>query len=315
MKQRFCRQAHKAYGRGLAVLDALQNMATADEDRVSVIRLQLLLNQAAAGLKLGRSEARKTIYLCHCALEIDPTNMKARFRLARAYSQLWLSENAEEQLIKALEIEPDNVEIRRELEIVRKNIKIEQQEAARFFAGIFNPAARKPPTPAPAPKQKMPVTSAVDASVENALALRTQLEAFAANTEQQSLDLPATLSSYERSVAHDIAESLGLDHFSKGSKNARHLVISKRRPIATATAPATAPAAIPATAPATESAPTTTAAAIPATATTTESATTTGATTATAPATTTGATTATAPAAIPATATAASVPPSIAKSS
>ncbi|XP_033743821.1 DNA-binding protein SMUBP-2-like [Pecten maximus] len=56
---------------------------------------------------------------------------------------------------------------------------------------------------------------------------REMLEKFVANTEVNCMEFPATLTSFERMLVHELAEKLSLTHISKGEDKERFIVVSK----------------------------------------------------------------------------------------
>jgi len=97
--------------------------------------------------------------------------------------------------------------------------------------GLFHcrPSASAPavaPTPAAAPAPAASRARHTDG--EREAEMRAMLETFNVDPAQTELELPSTLNTNDRRIAHKIAEELRLNHFSDGIGNERVLHISKR---------------------------------------------------------------------------------------
>lgn len=72
------------------------------------------------------------------ALELDPNNVKGLLRQGKAHIELDDWAEARQSLNKALEVEPNNQDVKREL--VRLNKKVADQSAKerKVFGGMFD---------------------------------------------------------------------------------------------------------------------------------------------------------------------------------
>jgi tetratricopeptide (TPR) repeat protein len=118
-------QAAKEYRRALYCLRRCKRIKEMDE-----LRVQLYVNLSACDIQIGDySSCRK-----HCtkALKLDPNNVKALFRRfqSRRYGAFDLT-GAEEDLLKAIECNPNDATLKKSLEEFQKSqAKAAQQEAA-----------------------------------------------------------------------------------------------------------------------------------------------------------------------------------------
>ncbi|OAY43359.1 70 kDa peptidyl-prolyl isomerase [Manihot esculenta] len=98
---------------------------------VKELRLSCLLNNAACKLKLG--EYLEASRLCTKVLEQEPLNVKALFRRSQAYLTISELEKAEDDIKKALIVDPNN----RDLKLIYKELKDKQREYTKYQAEIF----------------------------------------------------------------------------------------------------------------------------------------------------------------------------------
>lgn len=104
-------------------------------DQVQAVRLPLLLNLAAAKLKLG---------VCHeaaaCCTEVlthQPDNVKALFRRGKARAALGQTEEAAQDLQRARRLDPQDQGIARELQLLSRTEQQERQAQKKLFGGKF----------------------------------------------------------------------------------------------------------------------------------------------------------------------------------
>ncbi|KAM7271400.1 hypothetical protein ACFE04_030614 [Oxalis oulophora] len=106
---------------------------TEDKKRLAKsLLLSCYLNNAACQLKLGNyPEASR---LCTKVLEVDPMSVKSLFRRSQAYLETSELEKAEDDIKRALSIDPNN----REVKLEYKKLKEKQREYAKYQAEVFS---------------------------------------------------------------------------------------------------------------------------------------------------------------------------------
>uniref|UniRef100_A0A803PG04 peptidylprolyl isomerase n=1 Tax=Cannabis sativa TaxID=3483 RepID=A0A803PG04_CANSA len=93
------------------------------------------LNNAACKLKLkDYKEAEK---LCTKVLEAESKNVKALYRRAQAYIQLADLDLAEFDIKKALEIDPNNRDVKLEYKTLKEKMKEFNKKEAKFYGNMF----------------------------------------------------------------------------------------------------------------------------------------------------------------------------------
>ncbi|KAL2480804.1 Peptidyl-prolyl cis-trans isomerase FKBP65 [Abeliophyllum distichum] len=109
-----------------------------DEEKLQAnsLRMSCYLNNAACKLKLG--EYLEVSSLCTKVLELDSLNVKALFRRSQAYMSTSDLEKAEEDIKRALAIDPKN----KDLKLKHKELKDKQrhylQEEAKIFSTMIS---------------------------------------------------------------------------------------------------------------------------------------------------------------------------------
>lgn len=100
--------------------------------RANTLRLSCYLNNAACKLKMG--EHQEASKLCSKVIEYDSCNVKALFRRAQAYLRINELENAEIDIRKALQVDPNN----RDVKVMYKELKNKQKQYAQHEVEIFS---------------------------------------------------------------------------------------------------------------------------------------------------------------------------------
>ncbi|KAL0346133.1 UNVERIFIED_CONTAM: peptidyl-prolyl isomerase [Sesamum radiatum] len=100
--------------------------------KANTLRLTCYLNDAACKLKLG--EDQEASRLCTKVLQLDPCNVKALFRRSQAYMRTSDLEKAEEDINRALAIDPNN----KDFKIKLKELRDKQRQYVKQEAKIFS---------------------------------------------------------------------------------------------------------------------------------------------------------------------------------
>jgi tetratricopeptide (TPR) repeat protein len=104
-------RALDAYNEALAMLENFENSPASVREERDREQIRLLLNRAAAELKLNDNE--RCIADCNAVLAREPTNLKAIFRRALAYYQSRQIALAREDVERGLAIYPNNSDLHR----------------------------------------------------------------------------------------------------------------------------------------------------------------------------------------------------------
>lgn len=105
--------------------------------RIEEIKVPLLLNYSQCLLLM--EDYPQVIKHTSAALEIDPDNVKARYRRGKAYSASWSQEEAEKDFKKVIELDPSlKKTIEKELKILSERMRTkEREERERLHGKLF----------------------------------------------------------------------------------------------------------------------------------------------------------------------------------
>lgn len=132
-------RAVKRYEKALSFLSYTDDFADEDKAAAKKIKLSCHLNVGACKLKLGDFKATRDS--CQKALEIDGSNVKALFRRSQAFAGTKDFVEAIADLKKALEIEPQNKDVRSEYKRVRAEQTKQDKKEAGMYASMFKKMA------------------------------------------------------------------------------------------------------------------------------------------------------------------------------
>ncbi|KAG6593026.1 Peptidyl-prolyl cis-trans isomerase FKBP62, partial [Cucurbita argyrosperma subsp. sororia] len=106
-----------------------------EKKQAKALKVACNLNDAACKLKLKLyKEAEK---LCTKVLELESSNVKALYRRAQAYIQLADLDLAEVDIKKALEIDPNNRDVKLEYKTLKEKVKEYNKKDAKFYGNMF----------------------------------------------------------------------------------------------------------------------------------------------------------------------------------
>lgn len=123
----------------MGLFEGLNDLTEEEEEVINQIKLPLYNNLATCFLKLN--EPSKVIQNALKALKIDANNAKAYWRLGRAQLDEGNYEDSKQNLYKAAKLEPQNKDIRRDIEELNQDQELEKTlEGQRHnpLRGIFN---------------------------------------------------------------------------------------------------------------------------------------------------------------------------------
>ncbi|KAH1081572.1 hypothetical protein J1N35_021333 [Gossypium stocksii] len=141
-------RASKRYEKAVKYIDYDSSFSEEEKKQAKALKVACNLNNAACKLKL--KDYKQAEKLCIKVLEIESSNVKALYRRAQAYIHLADLDLAEFDVKKALEIDPDNREIKMEYKVLKEKMKEYNKKEAKFYGNMFakmNKTAPKEPAP------------------------------------------------------------------------------------------------------------------------------------------------------------------------
>ncbi|KAL6079075.1 Sperm associated antigen 1 [Balamuthia mandrillaris] len=132
------RQAVRAYNKALAEFSGveLEDIDAEQANQLQTLRLQLWNNMAAATLELN--EFSTSLRYSHMVLEIEPKNVKALLRKAKAHSLRHDYEDAYQTLQNVAKLEPSNQQVRRLFEETRNRQKQAEAKQRQTWNGFLS---------------------------------------------------------------------------------------------------------------------------------------------------------------------------------
>ncbi|CAK7348102.1 unnamed protein product [Dovyalis caffra] len=128
-------RASRRYEKAANFIEYDSSFTDEEKQQSKVLKISCKLNNAACKLKLkDYKEAEK---LCTKVLELDSQNVKALYRRAQAYMHLVDLDLAEIDIKKALEIDPDNRDVKLEYKILKDKVREYNKKDAQFYSNIF----------------------------------------------------------------------------------------------------------------------------------------------------------------------------------
>ncbi|CAA0838652.1 Peptidyl-prolyl cis-trans isomerase FKBP62 [Striga hermonthica] len=154
-------RASKRYEKAISFIDYDSSFSEEEKERAKVLKVSCKLNNAACKLKL--KSFKETVKLCSEVLEIDGRNVKALYRRAQAYIDLVELELAEKDIKNALEIDPDNRDVKKEYKILKEKVKEYDRRDAQFYGNIIAKMKKSEPVESlDPPKKQGSVSEAID---------------------------------------------------------------------------------------------------------------------------------------------------------
>nr|GME09475.1 peptidyl-prolyl cis-trans isomerase FKBP62-like [Ipomoea batatas] len=136
-------RASKRYEKGVKFIEYDTSFSEEEKKQSKALKISCNLNNAACKLKLkDYKEAEK---LCTKVLELDSTNVKALYRRAQAHMHLIDFDLAEFDIKKALEIDPDNREVKLEYKVLKEKVKEYNKKDAKFYGNMFAKLSKPEP--------------------------------------------------------------------------------------------------------------------------------------------------------------------------
>ncbi|XP_045832571.1 peptidyl-prolyl cis-trans isomerase FKBP62-like [Trifolium pratense] len=129
-------KASKRYEKAVKFIEYDTSYTEEQKKTAKALKVACNLNNAACKLKL--KDYKQAEKLCTKVLELESTNVKALYRRAQAYIQLADLDLAEFDIKKALEIDPDNREVKLEYKILKEKMKEINKKDAQFYGNMFS---------------------------------------------------------------------------------------------------------------------------------------------------------------------------------
>lgn len=128
-------RASKRYEKAVKFVEYDSTFNEEEKKQAKALKITCNLNNAACKLKL--KDYKQAEKLCTKVLELDGNNVKALYRRAQAYIQLADLDLAERDIKKALEIDPDNREVKMEYRLLKEKVREYNKKDAQFYGQIF----------------------------------------------------------------------------------------------------------------------------------------------------------------------------------
>ncbi|OEL34173.1 70 kDa peptidyl-prolyl isomerase [Dichanthelium oligosanthes] len=128
-------RASKRYEKAAKYIEYDSSFSEDEKKQSKQLKISCNLNNAACKLKL--KDYKQAEKLCTKVLELDSQNVKALYRRVQAYMQLADLELAEADIKKALEIDPDNRDVKLEYKNLKEKIKEYNKKDAKFYSNMF----------------------------------------------------------------------------------------------------------------------------------------------------------------------------------
>ncbi|CAO2840586.1 unnamed protein product [Amaranthus hypochondriacus] len=129
-------RASKRYEKAVKFVEYDTSFSDDEKKQSKALKITCNLNNAACKLKL--KEYKQAEKLCTKVLELDSMNVKALYRRAQAYGNLADLELAEFDIKKALEIDPDNRDVKLEYKRLKEKMKEYNKRDAQFYGKMFS---------------------------------------------------------------------------------------------------------------------------------------------------------------------------------
>lgn len=128
-------RASKRYEKAAKFIEYDTNFSEEEKKQSKALKITCNLNNAACKLKL--KDYKQAEKLCTKVLELDSANVKALYRRAQAYMNMADLDLAEFDIKKALEIDPDNRDVKLEYKALKEKVKEINKKDAKFYGNMF----------------------------------------------------------------------------------------------------------------------------------------------------------------------------------
>jgi len=157
-------KANKKYKKAVRFFENDANLKEDQKKIAESLKIPCYLNIAACKLKIG--DYQDVIKNCDDVLKVQPDNVKALFRKGQALNTLDVWDEAKQLLSRALELDPQNTDVKKELAILKQKRQQQDQKDKKVFGGLFERMNKPTATTATAttqpPDTKTKTTQPVD---------------------------------------------------------------------------------------------------------------------------------------------------------
>ncbi|XP_040992667.1 peptidyl-prolyl cis-trans isomerase FKBP62 isoform X2 [Juglans microcarpa x Juglans regia] len=129
-------KASKRYEKAVKYIEYDSSFSEEEKKQAKAVKVACNLNNAACKLKLN--EYKEVEKLCTKVLELESRNVKALYRRAQAYIRQADLDLAELDIKKALEIDPDNRDVKLEYKTLKEKMKEYNKREAKFYGNMFS---------------------------------------------------------------------------------------------------------------------------------------------------------------------------------
>ncbi|KAL8026878.1 hypothetical protein ABFS82_14G056200 [Erythranthe guttata] len=128
-------KASKRYEKAAKYIEHETSFSDEEKKLCKVLKVSCNLNNAACKLKL--KDYKQAEKLCSKVLELESTNVKALYRRAQAYMNMADLDVAEFDIKKALELDPENREVKLGYKALKEKMKEYNKKDAKFYGNMF----------------------------------------------------------------------------------------------------------------------------------------------------------------------------------
>ncbi|CAM6096235.1 unnamed protein product [Calypogeia fissa] len=128
-------RAAKKYERAAKLIEYDSGFDDEQKKKAKVLKVTCNLNNAACKLKL--KDYKEAVKLTTKVLEVEPQNVKALYRRGQAYIELYDLDVAEWDYKKALELDPQNREIRAAVKALKLKQAEQNKKEAKMYSNMF----------------------------------------------------------------------------------------------------------------------------------------------------------------------------------
>lgn len=129
-------KASKRYEKAAKYIEYDTSFGEEEKKQAKALKVSCNLNNAACKLKL--KDYKQAEKLCTKVLELESTNVKALYRRAQAYINVADLDLAELDIKKALEIDPNNRDVKLEYKVLKEKVKEFNKKDAKFYGNMFS---------------------------------------------------------------------------------------------------------------------------------------------------------------------------------
>ncbi|KAI3772846.1 hypothetical protein L6452_04040 [Arctium lappa] len=150
-------RAAKRYEKAAKLIEYDTSFGEEEKKQAKALKVSCNLNNAACKLKL--KDYKQAEKLCTKVLEMESRNVKALYRRAQAYINVEDLDLAELDIKKALEIDPDNRDVKVEYKVLKEKMKEYNKKDAKFYGNMFAKLIDSKKSAAPKEVQPMSIDS------------------------------------------------------------------------------------------------------------------------------------------------------------